>query len=87
MSKQITVSAGEGLTVYGQPSCGPCKAVTAALDARGLTYAYIDVQASPEGAAALRALGYLTTPVTVTASGEHWGGFRLDRIDQLVGAV
>lgn len=37
----------------------------------------------PEALALAKELGYLQAPVVITAHGDHWSGFRPDRISSL----
>ena len=67
------------LTVYTKPNCVQCTATFKALDKAGITYAKIDISVDAEARDYVMALGYLQAPVVV-AGGEHWSGFRPDRI-------
>lgn len=78
----------ETMTVYGKPSgCVQCTATHKLLTKVGLRegvdYIKIDVTdpANARDVAFIRdELGYSQVPVVVTAAGEHWSGFRPDRI-------
>lgn len=75
------------ITVYTQPLCQPCKAVKRWLDKRGIEYAAVDVTTSPDDAAALKALGYATTPVIIVSNGDpetdlHFQGFNPDYMER-----
>jgi glutaredoxin-like protein NrdH len=70
------------ITVYTKPGCVQCRAVTRALDKAGLTYRTVDVTLDPEARDYVMSLGYLQVPVVV-ATGEHFGGYRPDRIAAL----
>ncbi len=59
-----------------------CKATYRALEARGINYEIIDVSEDPAALELVKALGYLQAPVVV-AEGDHWSGFRPDKIDEL----
>jgi glutaredoxin-like protein NrdH len=63
-----------------------CNATYKALDKQGLSYEIVDITEVPEARDYVMALGYLQAPVVV-ADGEHWSGFRPDRIKALTGAV
>ena len=73
------------ITVYTKPACVQCNATYKALDKQGLTYEIVDITEVPEARDYVMALGYLQAPVVV-AGGEHWSGFRPDRIKALAGA-
>ena len=70
------------ITVYTKPACVQCNATYKALDNAGLDYEIIDITEVPEARDYVMALGYLQAPVVV-ADGEHWSGFRPDRIKAL----
>lgn len=66
-------------TVYTKPRCPQCDATKRALDKHGVPYVAVDVTTNPEAREFVQSLGYLSAPVVVTDSGEHWQGFRPDR--------
>lgn len=70
------------ITVYTKPACVQCNATYKALDNAGLDYEIIDITEVPEARDYVMALGYLQAPVVV-ADGEHWSGYRPDRIKAL----
>ncbi len=70
------------ITVYTKPACVQCNATKKALDREGLEYALVDISADEEARDYVMALGYVQAPV-VEANGEHWSGFRPDRIKGL----
>ena len=74
------------ITVYTQPACVQCNATDKALDKQGLSYEVVDITEVPEARDYVMALGYLQAPVVV-AGGEHWSGFRPDRIRALASAA
>lgn len=70
------------ITVYTKPACVQCNATYKALDKLGLSYDVVDISENPEARDYVMALGYLQAPVVVV-DGEHWSGFRPDRIKSL----
>ncbi|WP_293822360.1 glutaredoxin-like protein NrdH [uncultured Corynebacterium sp.] len=70
------------ITVYTKPACVQCNATKKALDRAGLEYDLVDISADAEARDYVMALGYVQAPV-VEANGEHWSGFRPDRIKGL----
>ena len=70
------------ITVYTKPACVQCNATYKALDKQGLSYDVVDISENPEARDYVMALGYLQAPVVVV-DGEHWSGFRPDRIKAL----
>lgn len=73
------------ITVYTKPACVQCNATYKALDKQGLDYEIVDITEVPEARDYVMALGYLQAPVVV-AGGEHWSGFRPDRIRDIAAA-
>ena len=71
------------ITVYTKPACVQCNATTRALDKAGLSYSLIDLMEEADALDAVKALGYQQAPV-VMADGDHWSGFRPDKIKALV---
>ena len=70
------------ITLYTKPACVQCNATKKALDRAGLDYDTVDISANDEARDYVMALGYVQAPV-VEANGEHWSGFRPDRIKAL----
>ena len=70
------------ITVYTKPACVQCNATKKALDRAGLDYNLVDISVDDEARDYVMALGYVQAPV-VEANGEHWCGFRPDRIKGL----
>ncbi|MFD1505892.1 glutaredoxin-like protein NrdH [Georgenia yuyongxinii] len=73
------------ITVYSKPSCVQCDATYRALNKQGLDYEVVDMTTDPEALASVKALGYQQAPV-VFADGDHWSGFRPDKIKALATA-
>ncbi|WP_127125337.1 glutaredoxin-like protein NrdH [Georgenia sp. SYP-B2076] len=71
------------ITVYSKPSCVQCDATYRALNKQGLEYEVVDITTDPEALESVKALGYQQAPV-VFAGGDHWSGFRPDKIKALV---
>jgi glutaredoxin-like protein NrdH len=74
------------ITVYTKPACVQCNMTSKALDKQGLAYDVVDISEDAEARDYVMAMGYLQAPVVV-AGGDHWSGFRPDRINALVGAA
>ena len=70
------------ITLYTKPACVQCNATKKALDRAGLDYTTVDVTVDDEARDYVMALGYVQAPV-VEANGEHWSGFRPDKIAEL----
>lgn len=70
------------ITVYSKPACVQCNATIRALDKQGLSYEVIDLSQDAEALESVKALGYQQAPV-VMANGDHWAGFRPDKIKAL----
>lgn len=74
------------ITVYTKPACVQCNATKKALDRVGLDYTLVDISVDDQARDYVMGLGYLQAPV-VEANGEHWSGFRPERISSLAAQV
>ncbi|MGI9123472.1 MAG: redoxin NrdH [Mycobacterium sp.] len=74
------------ITVYTKPACVQCNMTYKALDKAGLEYEVVDISEDAEARDYVMALGYLQAPVVV-ADGDHWSGFRPERIKALTGVA
>lgn len=54
------------MRVYGQPDCGPCRAVTRKLDKEAVSYDYVDVTEDAAARRRLQERGMTRTPVVET---------------------
>jgi len=70
------------ITVYSKPACMQCTATKKALDRAGLDYTLVDISTDDKAPAPGLPPRSLQAPV-VEADGEHWSGFRPERIRQL----
>ena len=71
------------LTVLSRPGCVQCDATARALTKHGIDFTKVDVTTDDEALDLAKGLGYLAVPVVVTSDGDHWSGFRPDRIAEL----
>ncbi|WP_128773483.1 glutaredoxin-like protein NrdH [Actinomyces oricola] len=74
------------IIVYSKPRCVQCTATYRALDKAGLSYETVDISLDVAALDQVRSLGYAQAPVVV-AGGEHWSGFRPDKIKALAAAA
>ena len=74
------------VTVYTKPSCVQCNATKRALAKAGLAYREVDLTQDAEALETVKAMGYQSAPV-VFAEGDHWSGFRPDKIKALPAAA
>lgn len=74
------------VTVYTKPLCPQCEQTKKLLTSKGIPFVTRDVTADPAALDVVLALGYTSAPVVV-ADGEHWSGFRLDRLKALATAA
>lgn len=74
------------ITVYSKPNCVQCSATYRALDRAGLSYSTVDISVDAEALEQVKSLGYAQAPVVI-AGGDHWSGFRPDKIKGLVAAA
>ena len=70
------------ITVYSKPACVQCNATYRALDKAGLDYTIVDISMDPSARDYVMSLGHMQAPVVV-AGGDHWSGYRPDRIKAL----
>lgn len=81
----ISQGGNMGITVYTKHDCVQCKATKRALVKQGLEFVEVNLDEDAEALESVKALGYMQAPV-VTANGDHWAGFRPDKIKALVAA-
>lgn len=74
------------ITVFSKPACVQCDATYRALKKHGLDYTVVDISTDAEALESVKALGYQQAPV-VFAGGDHWSGFRPDKIKALAAAA
>ena len=70
------------IIIYTKNHCVQCNATKNAMDRHDIDYQLINLDTQPEAIDALKALGYRQVPV-VMADGDHWSGFRPDKIASL----
>jgi len=70
------------ITVYSKPACVQCNATYRALDKLGYEYTVVDITEDADARDYVMSLGHLQAPVVI-ADGEHWSGYRPDRIKAL----
>ncbi|MFY9262748.1 MAG: glutaredoxin-like protein NrdH [Actinomycetaceae bacterium] len=73
------------ITLYTKPACVQCNATKRALVKNGLAFEEVDLMEDAEALETVKALGYQQAPV-VFANGDHWSGFRPDKIKALATA-
>jgi glutaredoxin-like protein NrdH len=71
-------------TVYSKPACVQCNSTYKKLDKHGIAYTTVDVSEDEDAYAFVQSLGYMQVPVLVTEDGDHWSGFKPDRIEELI---
>jgi glutaredoxin-like protein NrdH len=75
------------LTVYSKKNCQPCKATIRKLTETGLPFSVVAVDEDPAVAEALRAEGWLESPVVKIDGGRSWSGYRPDELGALARAA
>ncbi|MCD6008545.1 MAG: glutaredoxin-like protein NrdH [Pseudomonadota bacterium] len=70
------------IKIYSKPDCMQCHATYRALDKQGLDYTVVDLTEDQGAVETVQSLGYRQLPVVV-AAGEHWSGFRPEKIRSL----
>ncbi|GAA3809520.1 glutaredoxin-like protein NrdH [Cellulomonas soli] len=73
---------GMAITVYSKPACVQCNATYRALDKLGADYTVVDISEDADARDYVMSLGHLQAPVVI-ADGDHWSGYRPDRIKEL----
>ncbi|OBA50682.1 MULTISPECIES: glutaredoxin domain-containing protein [Kocuria] len=74
------------LIIYTTPGCTDCASTCRALTRRGVPYRTVDLSTDPKALEHVRSLGYAQAPVCIADTGEHWSGFRPDRLTALTRA-
>lgn len=74
------------ITVYSKPMCVQCDATHRAFIKAGVQFDVVDLSEEPDALEMVREMGYLQAPVVV-ANGEHWAGYRPDRIKAVAAAA
>ena len=85
-SVEIEGSTDLEVVVYTKPACVQCNATYRSLDKKGIKYRSVDISVDPEALERVLALGYQQAPV-VTFNGDHWSGFRPDKIADIPAAL
>jgi glutaredoxin-like protein NrdH len=70
------------ITVYSKPACVQCSATYRALDKLATEYTVVDISEDADARDYVMSLGHLQAPVVIV-DGEHWSGYRPDRIKAL----
>ena len=70
------------ITVYSKPACVQCNATYRALDKIDAEYTVVDISEDADARDYVMSLGHLQAPVVIV-DGEHWSGYRPDRIKAL----
>lgn len=74
------------ITVYTKPACVQCDATKRVLSNLDVPYSIRDLSTDADARDYVLALSYSSAPVVV-AGGEHWSGFRPDRLAAVAKAV
>lgn len=67
-------------TIYTNANCGQCYLTIKKFDKEHLAYETVRLDQNPAALEKVKNLGYMQAPVVITADGDHWSGFRPDRI-------
>lgn len=74
-------------TVYSRPDCIQCDRTITHLTRKGRPFDTVDVTTDPDAYQHItETLGYRQAPVVVTDTGQHWSGYRPDKIAALASA-
>lgn len=69
------------VTVMTMENCQPCKAVKRWLDREGVDYEEKDAM---EHVDYIASLGYRQAPIVITENGDHFYGFNIGKLQQIV---
>ena len=72
------------VTVYSKPFCPQCMMTKKTLEKYRIPYETVDVTQDKDAYDYVVGLGYKEAPVVVVDEGTHWGGFRAERIKELI---
>lgn len=79
------------VTVYSKAGCIPCRGTIRALDKAGIAHEVLKVDEDPAALDALKAEGYLATPVVVVehddGTRDVWSGHYITKIEALAKRV
>ena len=76
----------QSVILYTKPNCGACNMTKKRLDHHEIPHQVVDVTTDPDAYDHVtKNLGYTSAPVVDAGSGNHWSGFRPDRIQGLLG--
>jgi glutaredoxin-like protein NrdH len=70
------------IKLYSKPVCMQCMATKRELERKGMRFTEVDLTKDAAALAMVSGLGYMQAPV-VMAGGDHWSGFRPDKISAL----
>jgi glutaredoxin-like protein NrdH len=74
------------VTLYTKPGCPQCEMTAKRLQAHGIPHQIVDLTTDPVAYHHVTGnLGYASAPVVDAGNGNHWFGFRPDRIKALLG--
>lgn len=68
--------------LYTMPQCPQCYATKRYLEEESIEYSAVDLSSNKEAYELVLSLGYKNAPVVVS-EGNHWSGFRPDKIKLL----
>lgn len=71
------------VTVYTTPNCMQCDQTKKVLKRQGISFDSVDLSENKDALDYVLSLGYSAAPVVV-AGKEHWSGFRMSRLMELV---
>lgn len=77
------MTQSHAVAVYTQPNCQQCVATKRRLDKNGTAYTLIDITQDQDAYDYVIGLGHREAPIVVLDDGNHWSGFRTDRLDAL----
>jgi glutaredoxin-like protein NrdH len=81
------------ITIYSTDNCQQCRATKRTLESKGINYIEHNVTHDEQAAEVAKGYGYQQAPVVIVdfnvegMEGDHWSGFRPDKLAELAASV
>ena len=73
------------IIIYSKPNCGACDLTKTWLDDNNLEYTAINAYEDADAMAGLQSHGFMSFPVVTVGSFDNaWGGFEINRLEELL---
>ena len=71
------------VSVYKKDNCIQCTMTMKEMDKLGIKYETVNMSENEAEREKVKGMGYMTAPVVFVDEGNHWGGYRLEKISPL----